>query len=101
MKGEPNVTRNLQVVQTLMICKKRELASCYYQIELAETDNPREKRVVVITQDVALYEHALSLEGRDIRIDVCWVVGQKPDGKPASILTQLKRTVPLKHKVPA
>lgn len=92
------LTRNHLVVQTFMVCHKREATPRYYQVELAQTDNPRERRLVFITTDAALYEHALSIEGTEARVDVSWMVGQKANGQPAQILIGLKRAERQRHE---
>ena len=86
-------TRNKVVVNTAIVCRGRELPPVHFQIDLAETDNVREKRYVFITRDADLYEDALAAEGTGERIDATWVIGQKWNGQPAQVLTALTRAV--------
>lgn len=92
MSRPSHVTPGMLVVQTVIVCRGREMPPVHYQIELAEHADPRTPRLVFITKDEAIYEHALSIEDTDVRIDATWHVGQKWNGKPAQILTSLKRT---------
>lgn len=76
------------VVQTYVVHRGRETAMSHYEIQLAM--DPKAARVVLMTNDGALYEAALAAEGSDERVDVAWRAGTRRGGQTVQLLVAMR-----------
>ena len=82
-----NVVDHL-VVQTYVVHRGRGALS-HYEIQLAV--DPKGPRVVLLTNDEAIYEAALAAEGTDARIDAAWRPCKRRGGQVAQLLCAIRR----------
>lgn len=77
------------VVDTFIVHRGREHQPSHYEIHLAT--EPNAPRAVYITDDAALYESALAIEGTEHRVDAAWRPGRRPNGKTAQLLVAIRQ----------
>lgn len=77
------------VVDTYIVHRGREHEPSHYEIHLAT--EPTAPRAVYITNDEAIYESALAIEGTEHRIDAAWRPGRRPNGKMAQLLVAIRQ----------
>jgi hypothetical protein len=63
--------RNVLIVDTKVVGRLAD-SSRYYEIHLAPDNEPGAHRTVLVTRDEPAYQLALSLEGKDARVNASW-----------------------------
>jgi len=83
-----NVVDHL-VVQTYIVHRGRERQMSHYEIQLAGAE--KAARLVLLTNDDALYETALAAEGTEQRVDAAWRPGTRRGGQTVQLLCALRQ----------
>lgn len=63
--------KGLLVVDSCVVHRRSD-NTFHYEIHLAPDAGPDAHRTVLVTRDVAAYEFALALEGKDARVNASW-----------------------------
>lgn len=76
------------VVQTYVVFGGRDRSFSHYEIQLAV--DPKAARVILLTDDDAIYTAALHLEGSEDRVDAAWRPGTRRGGQTAQRLVAMR-----------
>lgn len=76
------------VVQTYVVFGGRDRSFSHYEIQLAPTE--KASRVILLTDDDAIYQAALHLEGSEDRVDASWRAGTRRGGQTAQMLVAMR-----------
>jgi hypothetical protein len=76
------------IAQTFVVYRGREWS--HYEIQLALDGGPKTPRLIFLTNDKALYQAALALEGTEQRVDASWRPGRRQNGQVAQVLSALR-----------
>lgn len=76
------------VVQTFVVFGGRDRSFSHYEIQLAPTE--KAPRVILLTDDDAMYQRALAAEGTEEYFDAAWRPGTRRGGQTAQMLVALR-----------
>lgn len=87
--------RSMLVIDTKLVSPptQQPVEHSHYEIHIAQRASDKNP-TVLITQDAYIYEAALDVEGRDVRVDVAWHPGFTSAGQTAKVIAAFALTEP-------
>jgi hypothetical protein len=84
------VTRDVLVVNTLVVPDAQGSTSYYFEIYLAPDTRPGAEQTLLVTREIPFYDRAANAEGTPERFDATWHPGKLRSGKRCKVLDRLE-----------
>jgi hypothetical protein len=84
------VTRDVLVVNTLVVPDARGSTSYYFEIYVAPDTRPGAEQTCLVTREIPIYDRASNAEGTVQRFDATWHRGKLRSGKSCRVLDRLE-----------